>query len=100
MHKHIQSEAIKEGSGVKDVIMEYQKQNARLAEHVTNFKNNRWPVQLSSGIQERRNDQSEDPHNETVRQFGRRSLVWFYDMSAIVGYLMRNPFNTYKQFYF
>ena len=27
-------------------------------------------------------------------------LVWFYGISTIVGYLMPNPFYTYKQFYF
>ena len=27
-------------------------------------------------------------------------LVWFYGTSTIVGYLMLNPFYTYKQFYF
>ena len=27
-------------------------------------------------------------------------LVWFYGISTIVGYLMPNPFCTYKQFYF
>ena len=26
--------------------------------------------------------------------------VWFYGISTIVGYLMPNPFYTYKQFYF
>ena len=28
------------------------------------------------------------------------SLVWFYGISTIIGYLMPNPFYTYKQFYF
>ena len=27
-------------------------------------------------------------------------LVWFYGTSTIVGYLIPNPFYTYKQFYF
>ena len=27
-------------------------------------------------------------------------LAWFYGTSTIVGYLMQNPFYTYKQFYF
>ena len=26
--------------------------------------------------------------------------IWFYGISTIVGYLMPNPFYTYKQFYF
>ena len=32
-----------------------------------------------------------------LRWFG---LVWFYGTSTIVGYLMLNPFDTYRQFYF
>ena len=27
-------------------------------------------------------------------------LVWFYGITTIVGYLMPNKFNTYKQSYF
>ena len=27
-------------------------------------------------------------------------FVWFYGISTIVGYLMPNPFYTYKQLYF
>ena len=30
----------------------------------------------------------------------RFGLVWFYGISTIVGYLMPNPFYTYKRFYF
>ena len=32
---------------------------------------------------------------------GRRfRLIWFYSISTFAGYLMLNPFYTYKQFYF
>ena len=27
-------------------------------------------------------------------------LIWFYGISTIVGYLIPNPFYTFKQFYF
>ena len=27
-------------------------------------------------------------------------LVWFYGISIFIGYLMPNPFNAYKQFFF
>ena len=30
----------------------------------------------------------------------RFDLIWFYDISNIEGYLMPNPFYTYRQFYF
>ena len=38
-----------------------------------------------------------DDQNPVFDWFG---LIWFYGIIAIVGYLMPNPFYTYKQFYF
>ena len=40
-------------------------------------------------------------HSQMVLNiFNKIGLVWFYDISTIVGYLISNLFYTYKQFYF
>ena len=51
------------------------------------------------------NQQNETKWNQNIYRVGNIcliwfGLVWFYGISTIVGYLMPNPFYTYKQFYF
>ena len=43
---------------------------------------------------------SKSPELQRLHLLNTMSLVWFYEISTIVGYLMPNPFYTYKQFYF
>uniref|UniRef100_A0A8C9S512 ribonuclease H n=1 Tax=Scleropages formosus TaxID=113540 RepID=A0A8C9S512_SCLFO len=42
LREHIRSETIREKSGVRDVINEYEKQKLRWAGHVARFTDNRW----------------------------------------------------------